>query len=450
MSKKSFKDIEQIIRNAAEANIPAFDETAWAKMEALLDKEEDRRRPFFFWFWWLLPLLIGAALIGRYALNNNNNNEQPVSSNVPSADSSGKRLQENESTVGKSGIYEKSQIENSNNGQHVLKETDNSVTEKLVGVLPKTKNSRSRLLSAVVGSVSESDDELYKRNKGSGNSAGKALVNITPALPEAENNKESETNSNQSRKLGNDIPTKETDEVVVVKIETGKEDQKKVEKILEKIADSLIKKTTIDKKGGNRISKFFIIVAAGAEASGVKVMAADKITIRSGLSVGYQISKKFSVQAGFYLSNKKYKAGPGDYKAKPGSYWSSVDITSIDANCKVYEIPIGLRYDFKVGEKLNMFAAAGLSSYIMKKEEYNIFYDRYGTQHQAESYYQGNKSLLSVLRLSAGVEKRVGKQFSIFLSPGVAIPLAGVGEGDVKLYSTDLMLGVKFTPARKK
>ena len=35
MSKKSFNHIEQIIKNASEANQPAFEEQAWEKMEAL-------------------------------------------------------------------------------------------------------------------------------------------------------------------------------------------------------------------------------------------------------------------------------------------------------------------------------------------------------------------------------------------------------------------------------
>ena len=67
MNKKSFKDIEQIIINAAEANEPAFDEQSWKKMEVLLDKQNSRKKPFA--FWWLVPLLIGGAVISYFAFN---------------------------------------------------------------------------------------------------------------------------------------------------------------------------------------------------------------------------------------------------------------------------------------------------------------------------------------------------------------------------------------------
>jgi hypothetical protein len=156
------------------------------------------------------------------------------------------------------------------------------------------------------------------------------------------------------------------------------------------------------------------------------------------------------VQTGFYSSSKKYVAGPEDYKAKPGSYWGSVDITKIEANCLVYEIPLLLRYDLTTNKKINIFSSASLSSYLMKKEDYHYYYYRYGASHEASASYKGNQHLFSVLRFSAGVEKKISKQFSLNAAPGLAIPLAGVGEGQVKLFSTDLMVGLKFTPLSKK
>ena len=86
----------------------------------------------------------------------------------------------------------------------------------------------------------------------------------------------------------------------------------------------------------------------------------------------------------------------------------------------------------------------------MKKEDYQLYYERYGIPHKATVNYTGNQNLFSVFRLSAGIEKKASKNFSIIASPGVAIPLAGVGEGEVKLYTTDIMIGIKFTPSRKK
>jgi len=59
MSKKSFKDIEEIIKAAAGAHEPPFEEASWKKMEMLLDKEKDRRKPFF----WIFRFALLAGLI---------------------------------------------------------------------------------------------------------------------------------------------------------------------------------------------------------------------------------------------------------------------------------------------------------------------------------------------------------------------------------------------------
>ena len=86
----------------------------------------------------------------------------------------------------------------------------------------------------------------------------------------------------------------------------------------------------------------------------------------------------------------------------------------------------------------------------MKREDYRFYYEHYGMAQQADAYYKENKNLFSVLRLSVGAEKKISGHFSVIASPGIAIPLSGVGEGEVKLFSTDISIGIKFTPFQKK
>ena len=64
MSKKSFKDIEHIIRAAAGAYEQPFNEGSWKNMEKLLDKEKNRKRPFFWIFRFaILATVIFASLV---------------------------------------------------------------------------------------------------------------------------------------------------------------------------------------------------------------------------------------------------------------------------------------------------------------------------------------------------------------------------------------------------
>ena len=69
MGKKQFDHIENRIREAAENSEPVFDEYAWAKMEARLDKEDNKKRRFFVW-WIVLPLLFIAAGSVYFFFNN--------------------------------------------------------------------------------------------------------------------------------------------------------------------------------------------------------------------------------------------------------------------------------------------------------------------------------------------------------------------------------------------
>jgi Outer membrane protein beta-barrel domain len=467
MSKKSFSDIEQIVKNAVEAYEPAFDEQAWKKMETLLDKEEDRRRPVVFWLWWLLPLLMGAGVLSYFTFNKGEKeNELTIQKNDNPA---GEKTKNNAAGADKNSDISGSKSITLNNSEVTKNDSDNNANDvvKVTEVVKTNDVVKSSDVVAVNnyktnrrGTDTKSrtpDEALFSSKKPGDMVAGKTKATITPASPVSDDEKAEDLagnpiseNSDKSKKTepvnANSATVTKPEETIVIKIDTDKVSEKEIEKIV----DSVITKSVTDKKTKTKISKFYIIVAAGAEASGVKLFSADKITGRAGLAVGYQVNKNISVQTGFFVSNKKYIAGKEDYKTKEGSYWNIVDIKSIDANCRVYEIPLQVRYDFTPGKKLNIFATAGLSSYIMQKEDYEFYYERYGTLHQAAVKYTGNKNLFSVLRLSAGAEKKISRQFAVFASSGIAVPLAGVGDGKVKLYSTDIILGLKFTPGLKK
>lgn len=442
MSKRSFNEIEQAIKAAAEAHEPAFDEQAWKKMEALLDKEKDRKRPFVFWIWILVPLLIGLGLISYFTFNNSETKEQQPGNTISKTDNS-----QSNNDISSNPRPENDVADNKSSLGLLDGEQKPDVKTKVNHAISATRKKIKLASSAPF--KQRDDDNLNSRQKIKGKQNAKMTANISLARPSTDDDNKIETVDESSRRqpaTDNLVTKAENEEVVIIKVDADKTSEKEIEKIV----DSVVEKLSKDKKSKSKIARLFIVAVGGAEASGVKLFSTDKITGRYGLGFGYQISKNLSVQTGFYISNKKYTAAGSDYKTKPGTYWNIVDINTIKANCRVYEIPLSVVYNFTPGKMINLFASAGLSTYIMKKEDYHFYYERYGTAHQADAYYSGNKSLFSVLRLSAGVEKKISKKFSIMASPGLAIPLSGVGEGEVKLYTTDMTIGIKFTPFQKK
>jgi len=70
---ENFEHIDHLLRNASEANHPAFNEAAWEKMNTMLDKEFGKKKRRFAIWWWLLPVAILGG-IGYYTISNNAGN----------------------------------------------------------------------------------------------------------------------------------------------------------------------------------------------------------------------------------------------------------------------------------------------------------------------------------------------------------------------------------------
>ena len=440
MSKRPYNDIEQIIKQVAEANEPTFDEQAWEKMEALLDKEKGREKTFL-WLWWLLPIVLGVSFLGYYQYNKVNKEEATVPITISAVQKSKPDLPnveilQNNPERNPENISR--DIPSISQERHPLKNTFNNNVGN-----PKINTIYKNSLSETSGN--ESFIERRRKNI-SENVKAKSALSVTAAQPEEEEKKSNVIEEHQDLDK-NKVVENLKEKLPAEELNNPDNINEKTTQIIGTSDTTSIKKM---KKAQQRSSKFYFIAAAGEEMNGVKLFSSGEISSRLGFTAGYQVFKNLSIQTGFFVSSKKYVAGPNDYKPKAGSYWSIVDITKIDASCRVYEVPITVRYDFNKSKKINFFSSAGLSSFFMKKEDYHYYYIRYGTPRNAIASYSGNQHLFSVLRIGAGAEQKISSQFALNISPGFSLPLAGVGEGKVKLYSTDLVVGLKFTPKTKK
>lgn len=465
MSEKSYNDIESEIRQVADAYEAPFDEQAWVRMEALLDKDKGKKRRPFFWLWWMLPLLLAITVTGSYFFIRQSAENKPNASGKLIAGSETGDNEASNATADRKIVPVLGTVVTDNikkpgveteNFSNVKANQPASSQIQLAADQPKVK--------AVDNKVEASIPVPVKKKRKSGTGSRMKIKVEQPTgddVSMADAGKKQVVYGNGETGIDEDkvksAEEKDVDKNIITAQAVAKSDIDSVatEKVLKPVSenekatpDTAKKEITKTKK--NSVRGFYFIAAAGAEASGVKLFSFDKFSARYGVGVGYQVTKNLSVQTGFYAGNKKYIAGPGDYKAKESSYWSRVDIIKVEAVCRVYEIPLLLRYDFSPGRKTNFFMSAGISSFIMKKEGYHYYYYRYGMPYDAEAYYTGNNHLFSVLRIAPGLQTKLNGSFSLNVSPGIAIPLAGVGEGSVKLYSTDLTIGLKFTPKRKK
>jgi hypothetical protein len=474
MDKKPFDHIENKIKEAAANSEPAFDEQAWNKMEAKLDKEKRRRLMPILWFSLsLLCIIVVGSLLFYYnksTLKAGTNEVQKITA-INSTDNDKAQLQSIVATT-------TSRKQDSLATTHKNKTSINNLTAD------NTANTNDERLTNFTDKNEIPANEKYYNKKIVSHTNGKAYakisggesfdneVAVTSSANHLSEKKSGKIIRSKSRTIikvrpgaviedGDEAVTNNSDNYTTTAVNNDKKTIASVDK--NKIKDStktVIKKDTtativpvssVAKKDTTpKRSRFYLLAAIGADASNTAFFSFNNssITARYGAGIGYQLNKKFSIETGFYAGRKKYIAGPGDYHAKSGSYLSTIDIQKVDANCLVFEIPVTLRYNIFQRAKITYYATAGLSSFIMKKEDYDYYYGANNNSEVAYTY-TGNTNLFSICTLSIGIEKKLSNAFSLQAAPSVNIPIAGVGEGTVKLFSTDLQLGIKYNIAAR-
>lgn len=478
MGKKQFDHIENRIREAAENSEPIFDEYAWAKMEARLDKEDNKKRRFFAW-WIVLPLLFIAAgsvyfffnntpsekittpVKDQYIADNKSTQQKNISPVTPSSNSnqyiadSNSSKQKDIPSVTSSPIVNQNIIDTKSIQQKNIPSAKDSIISNAGDANRKIDFNKKKTTE-----VSKVNKQSFQNN----NDVTKTFVNnISKKIKGAKkwkllaktkagekgDTKAVEHGVDSVNNIGGIAPVNKiigNNVIVILRDTITKQDSSKnniVNNLAEKKSANKIKKLTT--------SRFYLLGSIGADAGSVKLLSFknNKITAKYGVGVGYQINKKFSVQTGFYASRKKYIAGPGDYNPKQGSYLDTIQIIKVDASCLVYDIPLTLRYNALLKARTIYYVTAGISSFIMKKEDYYYHYLRNYIYDQSSWTYTGNKNLFAVLNFSAGIEKKLSPYVFIQAEPSVSIPLSGIGEGRVKLYSTALQLSIKYQPPKK-
>lgn len=187
----------------------------------------------------------------------------------------------------------------------------------------------------------------------------------------------------------------------------------------------------------------YIGFVTGPDISTVKLQQVKKAGYTLGLIAGYRINKNFSVETGFFWDKKNYYS-TGEYfdKARTGIP-DHVDIKYLNGNCNMFEIPINVRYNFSSKRVGNFYISTGISSYLMKKENYDYEAEYYGSEYsEYKSYSNSTNNLFSVWNISAGYEFKLNNSTGIRIEPYYKIPLKGLGIGKMPLSSAGIYFGI--------
>jgi hypothetical protein len=189
---------------------------------------------------------------------------------------------------------------------------------------------------------------------------------------------------------------------------------------------------------------FYAGFTAGMDITTVKFQKIVDKGASYGLLLGYQINKKWSIESGVSWDKKYYYSDGKYYNTAKLQLPYNTKVTEVTGDCKMIEVPLNVRYTIASSKLSSWFAVAGASSYLMKGEDYSYVY-YYGSSGTYVTHYKeynsSSRNLFSVVQLSGGYTRSIGKIGDLRFEPYLKLPLTGMGAGDLPLLSGGLQVG---------
>jgi len=472
-----FEDFDSKVRQAADQHHPNYDENAWAKMQKLLEQQlpvkKDRDRRFIFLLLFFLLLGGGAWVIFSKPWQQENkavsvsNDPDKAVGKTPEGTS---RNETNKSGVSKTAVDNnqtaepvstQSQKDKIDNKTNVVSDRKDQLTESapIVKSGAEGKQALNKTTNRKVGYVSSKPTKPVARKN---NRNAQSTVAIAAPVNNGKGTNVDSHNQGVALPSSNDNTTKNSNAPAMsddVKSQTATEhsvNNESVNKIGEEKKEIVDVQPT-DKKqvakkspGSKKSNYFFITFGVAPDLSYISLSDPGQVKLLTGAGFGYTFKNRWTISTGFYAGRKIYTANKYNYK--PDNPGPTNNLEKIDADCKVYEVPLSVAYNFINAQKHSFFGSMGLSSLFMKKEEYQYLYKYPGppvtTYVHTKELYNENQHYFSVLTLSAGYTRRLNKTFSVSAEPYIKLPLAGIGYGHVKLNSMGVLFSVNVAPFR--
>lgn len=183
-------------------------------------------------------------------------------------------------------------------------------------------------------------------------------------------------------------------------------------------------------------------IVANIDVSSVKFQSLRSPGTGAGILLGYKLNKRLSIESGLYMQKKFYYTDAKYYNPKTPYTAPSFKLLNVDGNCSMLEVPLNIKYDFTTTAKNKWFAVAGMSSYFMKKENYDYTSESWGqVSTKNVSYSNASNAILSVMNISAGYQRQLGKSASLRIEPYLKLPVKGYGWGRLPIISSGLNVG---------
>ena len=192
----------------------------------------------------------------------------------------------------------------------------------------------------------------------------------------------------------------------------------------------------------NKAPHLYAGIIGNIDISTIKFQSLSSPGTGAGIIVGYQLNKRWSIESGIYKQKKFYYTDAKYYNPANAYTAPTYKLLSVDGNCSMLEVPLNVKYDFKTSSKSRWFATTGISTYFMQKENYTYTSESWGRITKRNiSYNNSSTAWLSVVNLSTGYQRQLGRSGALRLEPYLKVPVKGFGWGRLPIMSGGLNVG---------
>jgi hypothetical protein len=445
MSEESPQDLDKLFQQEPEQYPFGYNEASWQEMEKLLDKD-DRRR--FLW-WWLGG--IGALILVGSIFFFGKNEMEVVDANL---DFDKKEVVENrelnqnqnsETQLSQPRDSNKDDQPNSKSSDSKLSDNSNSFSNKIESNSTLNKN-----LQQDIYKKTKVDPSLIFGDVGFRENGIENIVLPESVLGKTDTIEEGVLLKNNHSKV-------EKKDFVNVLLQTDSVSLIPMLEILAKressVGINLLEKDTTNLQFQKRwihigdINQKILLLGltVGGESSETNRNDFSKPNWKFGAQVEYRFFKKYSASVGANFIRKKYGATGDDYNPENGAWLYGVSPSTVDAVCDILEVPVSISFFQYDNSENGFYSRVGLSSFFMLEEHYWYSYDE---EIPGQINYWGgeneNKHWFAIGEFSIGYQHYLRPKISVQIEPFIQIPLAGIGNGKVKLWSVGLNMKLNF------
>lgn len=439
MSEESPQDLDKLFQQEPEQYPFDYNEASWQEMEKLLD-EDDRRR--FLW-WWFFG--IGALLLIGSIFFFEKNKTELADGNL---DLDKMEVIENQNKTQQPDLN--SNFENQN-----LTSKESSQSPALNSIIISNKKETNN-----PNPISNKNSQQYNYKKQKGdlslpfNNLGLQEGGMKNTI--VSDSIFGKTNDSRIDFLPKEIAIKneETDSVNVL-LRVEEVDPIASLQFLIPQNESFFKIPSVEKKKEKdspelppkNQNKILFGVLLGAESTGASFNNLSELNWKIGAQLEYRFLKRYTASIGANFIRKRYGATGDDYSPDPasGSWLYDIPPSTVGAVCDILEVPLNIGFFQKGNNENGFYSKLGLSSFIMLEEHYWYYYENpLPGQIRYWGGYNENKHWFGIGEVYVGYQRIVSPLTSLQVEPYFQIPLAGVGNGNVKLWSIGVNLRVNF------